>query len=167
MAAPSDQRAQRNRHHLQEEDQEHQPPVRAQRFEDGDVEPLAVQERGHRFAGADAAHAQRGQSHQSEEHRHLLDKAADAGRGVVAVVDLPAGIGKSGGGLGLEASDCDAGLERDAIGIIDQASGLDQAGAGQRLGRDQHMRPQRKAGGDAVGLFVQGGDDAEGGVADA
>ena len=91
---PAPAARQRDRHHLQEEDQEHQPPVRAQGFQDGDVEALAVQKGRHRFAGADAAHAQRRQAHQSQEHRHLFDKAADAGRGIVAVADLPAGIGK-------------------------------------------------------------------------
>ena len=104
IATPRISGASRDRHHLQEEDQEHQPPVRAQGFENGDIETLAVQKGRHGFAGADAADAQRRQAHQGQEHRHLFDKAADAGRGVVAVADLPARVGKGARRIGLEAS---------------------------------------------------------------
>ena len=141
-------------------------PVGAQRFEDGDVEAFAVEKGRDRFAGADPAHAQRRQAHQGQEHGDLFDKAANAGRGVGAVADLPTGIGKSLSGLGLEAFDGDAGPERQAIEIIDQAAFLHQAGGGQCFVRNQQMRAQGKSGGDAVRLLVQRGDDTKRGAAD-
>ena len=129
-ARAQNHRRQRDRHHLQEEHQEHQFAVRAQRFQNGDIETLAVQEGGDRFTRADPAHAQRGQPYQGQEHSHLFDKAADAGRCIGAVADLPAGIGKSRRCVSLEALDCRAVRECDAIGVFLQASRLHQTGAG-------------------------------------
>ena len=56
-------RARRNRHHLQKEDEEDQPTIRAERFERGDLRALAVEECADRLSRADAAHGQRRQPH--------------------------------------------------------------------------------------------------------
>ena len=108
MAAPAmtpdDDGGHRNRHHLQEVDEKDQPAFRAQRFERGDLVAFAVEECAHRLAGADAADGQRRQPHQRQEHRHLFDKTADARRGIVAVADFPAAIGKGVIGVVLEAA---------------------------------------------------------------
>ena len=68
--------------------------VGAERLEGRDLVALAVEEGADRLSGADAADRQRRQADQRQEHRHLLDEAPDAGRGIAAVADVPAAVGK-------------------------------------------------------------------------
>ncbi len=60
-----------------------------------------------------------------------------------------------------------AGRERHLIVVADQAAENDEAGLLKPLFRHQHMRAEAEAAGDAIGLVVEYGGDAEALRADA
>ena len=136
------------------------PPVRAQRFEDGDVDALAIQEgrrsprwRRRRPRPAPSARPGSGTSPPVRQSggcraRRRCGRGSSSRRRERRAPRRPGSCRWSRRLLGL-------GRERDAIGVIDQAAGRDQAGRRQRRGGNQHVRPQREAGGDAVRLAVQ------------
>ncbi len=151
-------------------DQEHvadQGPLGAQGLQDGDGGLAALQIARHRPVDAQAAGQEGGQTDEAEEIFQLVDQPAQAGRGVVAVADPKAAVGKGplqrlarGDGVG-------AGGQGDPHGLGEQAVGPDQPGRFHRRMVDHHAGAEGEAGGQPVGLLVQHSADGEARVAEA
>src|SRR5262249_41636801 len=137
------------RHDLSQEHDEDEAAAGAETFEGRDVVAAAVEIGAYRVGHADTADDQRRQADERQERTDLLDEAADARCRIPAIARLPTGV-REFGINGLEPrldvlAAVFAGRQCDAIIVVDQASGLDEAGRAERKVRDQNAWPEREA----------------------
>ncbi len=133
---------------------------RADTFQHGDDACLALQMRAHRVGDAEPADQERAEADEVEIGAGVLQEIARAIAGILELPDAPAGIGK--GGVERVRRGDTVGLRRhlEAIGVIDQAAGLNQSGRVERRLRDQQPRAEREDLGGGIGLALdRGGDD--------
>jgi hypothetical protein len=140
---------------------------RAEHLQRGDALALALEIRADAVADADPGDDEGGEADQAEELAHARKEAARAGRGIVAVADLPAR--RREGSLEPLRDGCGCGARRQAQAIAggEQAAGLDEAGSRKSLQRGDGDRPEREAFPDSVGLFADQAGDAEVDVSEA
>ncbi len=134
----------------------------AEYLERGDAVALDREIGGDAVAHPDAGDDKRSEPDQREELPHALEEAVGARRGAVAVLERPAGGGMAflerfahGMGIG-------AGSGADTVLALEEAAGLDEAGAAQAVHGDQCDWPEREAFADAVGLVGDDVGDGEG-----
>ena len=80
--------------HLDQIDRKDESARGAEALEGGDDAALAVEIGAHGVGDADAADDQRGQADQGQELRKPFDIRGERRRGIAAIADAPAGVGK-------------------------------------------------------------------------
>ena len=145
----------RDRHDLDEVDEDRKAGRRAEAFQRRDDGPLALEKGGNGVGDSHSADDQRGEADQAEELGETADICGKAGRRVVAGADPPGGGGESvggGGRSGLDRAVRGVAGQPDAVGPVDEAAGLDKAGRAERRPRDHQARADGKAARQPVGL---------------
>src|SRR4029077_2126917 len=112
-------------------------------LEGGDHLAAAVDIGGDRIGDADAADQQRGQADERQELAQPLQRARNLRRRVAPVADGEAALGQGllgtlGEGDEAAVRFTDAPLEFERVAPADQAARFDQAGAAQRVVRDEY-----------------------------
>ncbi len=154
----------RDQQHLHEMHAEDHAAGGAEALEDGDHLAAPIDVGGDRVGHADASDQQRGQADQRQELAQPVERARHLRRRIAAVADGETTLGQRLLGALGEVDETAVGLARalaelQRVAPADQAAGIDQAGAAQRVERDEHARADRQAIGDLVGLGHDGGGD--------
>ncbi len=139
---------------------------RADAFQHGDDARLAFEMCAHRVGDAEPADQQRAEPDQVEIGAGVLQEIAGALAGILELADAPAGVGEFGIERGGRGGAVGVRRHLDAIGVVDQAAGLHQAGGVERLLRDQQARAEGEDLGGGIGLALDRGGDDEPDVAD-
>ena len=150
---------------LEAESKADQPGRRAEAAERCYGRPPGGQMRAHRIGDADAADDRRGQPDQRHEEREPPDGLPEArgGRSDAGHPPAPLGIFLREPAVFRDRA---AGLvQRDAVFVADQASGLHEAGPPEPVPVEHEARPEGEQADGAVGLALQRGADGEGPVA--
>ncbi len=152
---------------LQEVDGDDQASGRADGFEDGDRERAAHEITADRVADPDTAHQQRGQSHQRQEQPHAVQQVLQHRRGIGAVADPPAGIGKALPEGRYPSRHVRAGGKRHPVAVVEKRAGHHEAGLGERRLRDHQARTQDEYAGRRVRFVGERRAQHEAGIAHA
>ena len=106
-----------------------------------------------------------GQSHQCHEEREPPDGLSEAGRGRADARHPPAAVGILARKPAVFGDHAAGLVQRDAVFVADEASGLHEAGLPELLHIDHEARPEGEQADSTVGLALQRGADGEGAVA--
>ena len=121
--------------------------------------------RAHRIGDADAADDRRGQPDQRHEERKAPDRLPEARGGRADAGHPPAPVGVFAREAAVFRNRAARLVQRDAVFVADQASGLHEAGPPEPLPVEHEARPEGEEADGAVRLAFQRGADGEGPVA--
>ena len=153
--------------YLQAEDGGDQAFAGAEAAQDGDGARPALQPGANASGDANAADQKDAEAHENEEEACLVDGAAEAGFGMLAVAYAPAGVRETGfDGVG-EAGDGLAGRQKDAPLVGGERAWLDEAGGWEGRSRDHGARAEDAEACRLVGLAIQSGGEFEAGLTQA
>ena len=157
---------------LQDVDFDDLRAARAEGLHDGDGVQALLEVGAHGHGDADRAEHEGDEAHEGEQAGGAVEAVGDSGTALAVVSDL--GFGQGCYELRFEAGDSAVGdrlagggrrkLEEDALGGA--VAGSKQTGGLERGTGDKDARADGEAAREAVGLVDDGGDDAEGLVAE-
>src|SRR5262245_102142 len=117
--------------------------------------------RAYRVGDAEPADQQRAEADEVEIGAGVLEEIARALPGILQLADAPSRVGELRVERGRRGNAVGIRRHLQAIGVVDEAAWLDQAGGVERLLRDEEARPQREDLGGGIRLALDRGRDDE------